>query len=180
MARPPPRKPALERALEQWLFRARWLLAPIYLGLAVALAGLVAVFFWEEAHLFGEVGLLHPKLIVVATLSMIDLSLAANLVLLVIISGYQQFIARIEIEGEDDRLGWMGAVDFAGLKLKLVGSLVAISAVALLRAFVEITDGDSSLHSDELAWLIGIHLTFVVSGVLLALMDYIVSRTHRA
>jgi uncharacterized protein (TIGR00645 family) len=173
------RKPALERALELWLFRSRWLLAPIYMALTVALAGLVLVMGQELIHQFSDPGLLQPKYIIVTTLSMIDVSLAANLVLIVILSGYEQFVARIDTGDEGGRLGWMKGVDFSGLKLRLIASLVAISAVILLRAFVEITEGDAVPSDRTLGWMIAIHLTFVVSGLLLALMDFIISRTHR-
>jgi uncharacterized protein (TIGR00645 family) len=173
------RKPPLQRGLELWLFRSRWLLAPVYVGLTIALAALVVVFAKEEIHAIGELGETHAKYVITSILSMIDLSLAANLVLLVIFSGYQQFISPIEPEADARRLNWMGAVDFSALKLKLIASLVAISAVALLRAFMEITDGEPSPDNRSLAWLIGIHLTFVVSGLLLALMDFISAKSHR-
>ena len=173
------RKPATQRLLELWLFRSRWLLAPIYVGLTVALAALVVVFAKEEVHAISELNETHAKYVVTSILSMLDLALAANLVLLVIFSGYQQFISPIEPEADAHRLGWMGAVDFSSLKLKLIASLVAISAVALLRAFMEITDGEAAPDSRSLAWLVGIHLTFVVSGLLMALMDLISAKAHR-
>jgi uncharacterized protein (TIGR00645 family) len=179
MADVQPQKPAIERLLELWLFRSRWLLAPIYLGLAAALAALLATFVLEMIHLVGEVGAAEPKYILPTALSMIDVSLLANLVLLVIFSGYEQFVSRIEPRAGSDRLSWMGAVDFAGLKLRLIASLVAISAVALLRAFTEISDG-ATPDNRSLAWMVGIHLTFVVSGALLALMDFIAARARRS
>jgi uncharacterized protein (TIGR00645 family) len=178
MAEAARRKPALERALEQWLYKSRWLLAPIYLGLTVALAGLVVVMVQEMVHAVSDVSLIQPKYIIVTTLSLIDVSLAANLVLIVILSGYEQFVARIDTGDEGGRLNWMRAVDFSGLKLRLLASLVAISAVVLLRAFMEITEGVNGPDNRSLGWMIGIHLTFVVSGLLLALMDYVVAKTH--
>jgi uncharacterized protein (TIGR00645 family) len=178
MAQDVHRKPAAQRMLELWLFRSRWLLAPIYLGLTVALAALVVVFAKEEINAISEMNQTHAKFVVTSILSMLDLALAANLVLLVIFSGYQQFISPIEPEADAHRLSWMGNVDFSALKLKLVASLVAISAVALLRAFMEITDGEPAPDNRSLAWLIGIHLTFVVSGLLLALMDLISAKAH--
>ena len=173
-----PSKPALARALELWLFRSRWLLAPIYLGLTVALAGLVVVMVQEMIHAVSDIRLIQPKYIIATTLTMIDISLAANLVLIVILSGYEQFVARLDTGGGHERLGWMKSVDFSGLKLRLIASLVAISAVILLRAFVEISEGASSPDNRTLAWMVGIHLTFVVSGLLLALMDWIISKTR--
>lgn len=180
MANSRQRKPALERILENWLFRSRWLLAPIYFGLVAGLAILLGAFGWEMVHTFKELGTIEPKHLIVAILAMIDLSLAANLVLLVIFSGYEQFIARIDTGGDDHRLKWMGEIDFSNLKLKLVASLVAISAVALLQAFMEVSDREAPPDEAALRWMVGIHLTFVVSGLLLALMDYLVAKTPKS
>jgi uncharacterized protein (TIGR00645 family) len=178
MAETLPRKPALQRALELWLFRSRWLLAPIYLGLTFALAGLVLVMIQEMAHAVSDIRLIQPKYIIVTTLTLIDVSLAANLVLIVVLSGYEQFVARMDTYDEGGRLNWMKSVDFSGLKLRLIASLVAISAVVLLRAFVELSDNVGAPDNRTLGWMIGIHLTFVVSGLLLAAMDMIISKTH--
>jgi uncharacterized protein (TIGR00645 family) len=179
MSDPGSSKPALERFLELWLFRSRWLLVPIYLGLTVALAGLVVVMVQEMVHAVSDVSLIQPKYIIVAILTMIDVSLAANLVLIVILSGYEQFVARIDAGMEGERLGWMKGVDFSGLKLRLIASLVAISAVILLRSFMELSEGSGAPDAQTLGWMIGIHLTFVVSGLLLAVMDYVVAKTRR-
>lgn len=173
-AAPRPPKPWLQHMLELWLFRARWLMAPIYVGLIAALAVLVAVFLrevWRETeHLIVD---MEPRDAIVMALSLIDLSLAANLMLIVIFSGYEGFVSRIDTADESDRPDWMGAIDFAGLKLKLIGSIIAISAVALLRAFVRVSEGDPQLDNRTLGWLIGLHLVFLISGVMLALMDLI-------
>lgn len=179
MPQPAPPKRSFDRTVAIWLFRARWLLAPIYFGLVLTLVGLVLVFVSELIHGIEQILSAHPHYVLVTTLSMIDLSLAANLVLIVIFSGYRQFVGRLDIVGEDERLGWMGSVDFAGLKLRLIASLVAISAVALLRIFVLFTDGEGAPDNRTLGWLVGIHLTFVVSGLVLALMDFIVSKTDK-
>jgi uncharacterized protein (TIGR00645 family) len=109
-------------------------------------------------------------------LSLIDLSLAGNLLLIVIFSGYENFVSRLDA-GNRDRPVWMGTVDFTGLKLKLISSIVAISAISLLRSFMRI--GDGLLDEAALKWSVIIHLTFVTSGVLLALMDLVSSRTLR-
>lgn len=177
MADPAPAaKPAVERVFERWLFRARWLLAPIYVGLVLALVGLVIVFVEEVIHAASGVLDMEPKFAIVNVLSMIDLSLVANLVVIVVFSGYENFVARAD-SGET-RPGWMAEVDFAGLKLKLMGSMVAISAVALLRAFVEMTEGQTPADTQALRWLVGIHLTLVFSAVMLSLMDFIRAKAH--
>jgi len=167
---------ALERNVGTWLFRARWLLLPIYAGLAVALAGLVVVFVKEvvdgAAHLFAG----EPKHAIVTILELVDVSLAANLLVIVILSGYENFVARIDT-ASTDRPSWMGAIGFSGMKLKLMGSIVAISGIAVLRVFAEMYEDNAQIDDRVIAWLLGGHLAFVVSGVLLALMDYIASKT---
>lgn len=174
----PTRKPALERHLEMWLFRSRWLMAPFYVGLVVALAALMVVFFKAGFRDLSQLGTMSPEGAILMALTLIDLSLAGNLLLIVIFSGYENFVSKIDTGNDEDRPGWMGTVDFAGLKLKLVASIVAISAIALLKAFMELAEG-KDISDRHLAWLVGIHLVFVVSGVLLALMDWLASKTDK-
>ena len=176
--KPPPRKSGVERGLELWLFRSRWLMAPFYVGLVLALAALVVVFANEAIHEFSDVFSKTPEQAILMALSLIDLSLAGNLLLIVIFSGYENFVSKIDTHGNEDRPGWMGTVDFSGLKMKLIASIVAISAIALLKAFMRLTDGEP-INTPVLAWLVGIHLSFVVSGVLLALMDLLASKISK-
>ena len=157
----------LERLIEHTLFASRWVMAPFYLGLALALVLLLVKFLQELFHTVPLVFSMSESQLVLSILSLIDLSLAGNLLLLVIFSGYENFVSKIDNAGHKDRPEWMGKIDYSGMKLKLVASIVAISAIQLLRAFMNIGERDTV----ELAWLVGIHLTFVVSGVLLALMD---------
>ena len=177
--RPTPRpKPAAERVLEATLFHSRWLMAPMYLGLVVALAALVWVFAAEAWHEFSHLASMSPEEAILMVLSLIDLSLAGNLLLIVIFSGYENFVSKIDTGDHEDRPDWMGTVDFSGLKMKLIASIVAISAIALLRAFMKLAEGDD-LSDRTLIWLVVIHVTFVVSGVLLALMDWLASRADK-
>ena len=111
--------------------------------------------------------------VILTVLTLIDLSLAGNLVLIVIFSGYENFVSKINIAGHEDRPSWMGTLDFSGLKIKLVGSIVAISAISLLRAFMTITQGTGPLETDRIFWLVMLHLTFITSGVLFAIMDWV-------
>ncbi len=168
----------LEKLLEFSLFKSRWLLAPFYVGLVLSLVMLLVAFVGELAH--GLKGLLHatPEQIILATLGLIDLSLAANLVVIVIFSGYENFISKIDTGSSEDRPSWMGTLDFSGLKMKLIGSIVAISAISLLRAFMSLTEQDISLDEPRLRWLVVLHLTFIVSGVLFATMDWIAARSE--
>ena len=166
-----------EHRLERALFSARWLMAPFYLGLVVALVALLAVFLRELVEEISHIPTMTSEGAILMALSLIDMSLAGNLILIVIFSGYENFVSKLDTEEFDDRPAWLGTIDFAGLKLKLVGSIVAISAIALLRSFMKI--GTVPLDSEELQWRIFVHLTFVTSGVLLALMDLLSSRAAR-
>ncbi len=135
MARHPVRR-LIEGPLEAVLFGSRWLMAPFYLGLVAALAGLLWVFVDELVRELAHLPTMKPDDAVVMALSLIDLSLAGNLILIVIFAGYENFVSRIDAAHEADRPGWMGKVDFSGLKIKLIASIVAISAVALFKTFM--------------------------------------------
>jgi uncharacterized protein (TIGR00645 family) len=184
MTEPAPRrppassKPAAERMLELWLFRSRWLMAPFYVGLVVALGALLVVFADEAWREVSHLPTMSPEDAILMVLSLIDLSLAGNLLLIVIFSGYENFVSKIDTGGDEDRPGWMGTVDFSGLKMKLIASIVAISAIGLLKAFMKLAEGEG-IDDRHLAWLVGIHVTFVTSGVLLALMDLLASKTDK-
>jgi uncharacterized protein (TIGR00645 family) len=172
-----PSRRAAERWLEAALFASRWLMAPFYVGLVIALVALLIVFVSELYTEAARITELTPEAAILMALSLIDLSLAGNLVLIVIFSGYENFVSKIDAEGVVDRPAWMGTVDFSGLKLRLVGSIVAISAISLLRTFMRI--GDDPLDETMVKWKVIVHLTFVTSGVLLALMDLLAARSHR-
>ena len=171
-------KPLAEKWLETGLFRARWLMAPFYVGLVAALAALLAVFVREAIHEFSQLGVMSPEDAILMVLSLIDLSLAGNLLLIVIFSGYENFVSKIDTGSDEDRPDWLGTVDFSGLKMKLIASIVAISAIALLKAFMHLAEGDA-IDNLHLIWLVVIHFTFVVSGVMLALMDWLASKTDK-
>ncbi len=165
---------ALENVIERLIFLSRWLMAPIYLGLAGTLLVLLWVFFVEFFHLLESLEAVDPTRIILVILSLIDLSLVGNLLLIVIFSGYENFVSRLDVTDEEDRPDWHGKIDFSAIKLKLLASIVAISAIQLLKAFMEIGKYDES----ELRWMVVLHLTFIVSGVMMALMDWIKARSH--
>ncbi len=167
-------KPAAERILEAGLFSARWIMAPFYVGLVLALIALLVVFVTEIAHAIPHLLAMKPEDAILLALSLIDLSLAGNLLLIVTFSGYENFVSKIDIVSED-RPSWMGKVDFSGLKMKLIASIVAISAISLLRSFMKLGEGDG-IDQVKLMWMVIIHITFVVSGVLLALMDWLAAK----
>ncbi|MEI9965364.1 MAG: TIGR00645 family protein [Caulobacteraceae bacterium] len=178
------RKNPVEDLLEHGLFNARWLMAPFYVGLVAALLILLVVFVRELVEGVGG-ALASPEQAILLVLSLIDLSLAGNLILIVTFSGYENFVSKIDTRGSVDRPAWMGTIDFSAMKIKLIASIVAISAISLLRAFMRLADaGDPEVHQPApdqmtLAWMIGLHLTFVVSGVLFALMDWLSEKTAR-
>jgi uncharacterized protein (TIGR00645 family) len=171
----------LEKNFERGLFASRWLMAPIYLGLVLALLMLLIVFVREILYYAPQIFVMESEQAILAVLTLIDLSLAGNLLLIVLFSGYENFVSKFELADTVDRPSWMGTVDFSGLKMKLIASIVAISAIHLLKWFMEIGEYQTGEPFDEpqLRWLVIIHLTFVGSGVLLALMDWIAAQTDK-
>lgn len=159
----------MERLIEQSLFASRWLLAPMYLGLVVTVALLVWVFAVELVGFVTGIAGMSVDDAILGVLALIDLSLAANLLMIVIFSGYENFVSRMDLKDHVDRPDWQGDVDFSALKLKLVASIVAISGIHLLKVFMDVGKYDS----DQIRWMVIIHLVFVISGVLLAAMDWI-------
>ena len=167
-----PRVSPAERLIERTIFGSRWLLAPFYLGLILGLVALLAKFAQHLAALLAHTLDASGNETIVGILSLIDLSLMANLLLMVIFAGYESFVSRLDVEGHAVRLDWMGQVGFGDLKLKLMASIVAISAIHVLEGFMNV----GHLADRDLAWIVGIHLAFVVSGVLLAVMDRLTER----
>lgn len=165
----------LVHSIEVTLFRARWLLAPLYLGLVGALALLAYRFILEFIALVRDVPGMDSQVFILALLALLDLTLLANLILMVIFAGYENFVSRIDAAQESkDRPHWMGTIDFSGLKIKLIGSLVAISVIELLKDFIEL-HGEETIGEGTIG-RIAIHLTFVISGVLFAVMDWIADK----
>jgi uncharacterized protein (TIGR00645 family) len=159
----------VEQLLEWLIFSSRWLLAPFYLGLVLALLLLLVKFAKEFANFVPLVFNAEGGEVIIGLLSLIDVVMIANLVLIIVLAGYENFVSRIDTGAHEDRPSWMGHVGFAELKMKLIGSIVAISGIELLKAFMYV----DRLTHEQLAWKVGIHMTFVVSGVLFALMDRI-------
>ncbi len=169
--------PQWESFLERLLFGSRWLMAPMYFGLAVSLALLAWMFLRELVENIQLMLTGHVDDSILVVLSLIDLTLAANLVLIVLFSGYENFVSKLSIPDGGYRPDWMGKIDYSALKMKLVGSIIAISAIQLLRRFMEVGQSDEPLDESKLYWMTAIHLTFVISGLLLAVMDYLGARS---
>lgn len=162
-----PQSTPVVRAIARVLFVSRWLMAPFYLGLVLALTILLFDFGRQMVQLVMHLNEGGHDPIIVGILGLIDLSLMANLVLMVMFAGYESFVAKLHVDDHADRLDWMGQIGFGDLKLKLMTSIIAISAIRLLESFMDVEN--KTQH--DLAWTVGIHVTFVVSGLLLALME---------
>lgn len=157
----------IERLLEKFLFGSRWLLAPFYVMLVIALFALLLKAGQETVHFMLTAWTATESQIILGVLALVDLTLTGSLIIIVIFSGYENFVSRIEADDHKDWPEWMGKIDFTGLKLKLVSSIVAISAIQVLKAFMNV----GKVTDRELMWLVGIHMMFVVSGLLMALTD---------
>ena len=165
-----PESGPIERWLERGIFQSRWLMAPFYVGLVGSLFILVITFIREFVQFVAKGMSATEAEVILGVLALIDLSLTANLVLIVVFSGYENFVSKIDTEGHPDWPEWMTQIDFAGLKQKLFASIVAISAIQVLKAFMNL---EKSLNEKTLPWLVGIHFTFVISGLVLAWTDRI-------
>ena len=163
---------SLENFIENVMFASRWLLAPFYFGLIISLFFLLIVFIKEIVHFTLNFSTNETELILFI-LTLIDLSFAGNLLIIVIFSGYENFVSKINVKNHEDKPEWMGTVDFGGLKLKLVSSIVAISGIHLLKIFF----GLENYSQNEILLFIAVHFTFVISGVLLAYMDSLTAKS---
>ncbi len=165
----------MESLIEKTLFASRWLLAPLYLGLSLALVALGIKFFQEVYHVLSHILVASEADMVLTLLALIDLVLVGSLIVMVMFSGYENFVSRLEVGEQADKLGWLGKLDAGTLKLKVAASIVAISSIHLLRAFMNA----QQIPNDKLMWYVIIHLTFVVSAVLMGVLDRIAFASHR-
>lgn len=157
----------MERLLEQFLFRSRWLLAPFYVMLVAALCVLLIKAGQETVHFVLHAISATESDVILGVLALVDLTLTGSLIIIVIFSGYENFVSKIEVEDAKDWPEWMGKIDFSGLKLKLLSSIVAISGIQVLKAFMNV----KNVSDRDLIWLVVIHMVFVGSGLLMALTD---------
>ena len=167
---------AIEGLLEKSIFGGRWLLAPLYIGLLLSMFPILFRFFKDFIVLIKMSANSDMHLVTLKVLELLDTVLLGNLIIIILFSGYENFVSKINVaEQSEDRPYWMGRVDFSGLKIKLIGSLVAISVIELLKDFMQEGEFDSKREM----WRVGIHLTFVISGVLFALMDLIADKREQ-
>jgi len=165
----------IETILERLIFASRWLMAPFYLGLAGALAVLMVKFIQELFHIIPHALEMQEADVLLTLLTLVDLSMAGNLILMVIFAGYENFVSKIDTRGSADRPEWMGKVDFSGLKLKLIASIVAISGIHLLKVFMNV----DQYSEHQMKWMLIIHCVFVGSGLMLAAMDWLIEHGHK-
>ena len=164
----------IERALEKFLFASRWLLAPFYVALVVSLAGLLIKAAQELWHFMSHALTGSESDVILSVLSLIDLTLTGSLIIIVIFSGYENFVSKIDESEHRDWPEWMGKIDFTGLKLKLLSSIVAISGIQLLKTFMNV----KNVSDRDIMWSVIIHMVFVISGIILAWTDKISGEAH--
>ena len=157
----------MEKLIEAIMYRARWLLAPIYLGLSIALIALGIKFFQEAFHMIAHVISMNESDLVLVILTLIDLSMVGGLLVMVMMSGYENFVSTLDVNEEDDKLSWLGKMDSSSLKMKIAASIVAISSIHLLKVFMNA----QTITNDKLLWYVLLHLTFVGSAMAMSLLD---------
>ena len=164
-----------QNALANLIFLSRWLQAPLYFGLIVAQGVYVYHFIIELFHLIGEAPHIEEKEIMLTVLGLIDVVMIANLLIMVIVGGYETFVSRLRLEGHPDQPEWLSHVNAGVLKVKLATALIGISSIHLLKTFIEI--GTPAVSEQAVLWQVVVHLTFVSSALLLAWTDRISSVT---
>lgn len=167
----------IEHVLELTIFNSRWLLAPFFLGLVIGIILLLVKFCQELLHLSTHVITASESDVIIGILALVDMALVGSLLLMIIFSGYEIFVSKIDVADHEDRPSWMGKVDFGGLKLKVIGAIVAISAIDLLKTFMTIPDSPTAENESMFLWKVVLHMAFVLSGLFFAIMDRIASET---
>jgi uncharacterized protein (TIGR00645 family) len=159
----------MERFIENLMYASRWLLAPIYLGLSLAVLALSIKFFQEVFHILPEIFALTEADLILRLLSLIDMALVGGLLVMVMLSGYENFVSRLDIREGTEKLSWLGKMDSGSLKMKVAASIVAISSIHLLKVFMDA----KSYDIEYLKWYVIIHLTFVGSAFAMGYLDRI-------
>lgn len=164
----------MEVFFERLMYAARWLLAPLYIGLSAALLALAVKFFQEVFHILPHVLELTEADLILGILSLIDMGLVGGLIVMVMFSGYENFVSALNIGEHTEKLEWLGKMDAGSLKNKVAASIVAISSIHLLRVFMEL----QTIPDSKLLWYVVIHLTFVLSAVVMAKIDLMHKEAH--
>lgn len=151
------------------MYASRWILAPIYLGLSLAIFLLGIKFFQELIHIGPAILSITETDLVLVILSLIDMALVGGLLVMVMFSGYENFVSQLDIDGSTEKLSWLGKMDASSLKNKVAASIVAISSIHLLQIFMEI----QSIENDKILWYVVLHMTFVLSAFAMGYLDKI-------
>ncbi len=163
----------MEKLIETTLYRSRWVLAPIYLGLSLAVVALAIKFFEEVYHLLVHVFALGESDLILTILTLIDIAMVGGLLIMVMMSGYENFVSQLDIGEGEEKLGWLGKMDSGSLKAKIAASIVAISSIHLLKQFmtIKMDTPKEDFPTEPLMWYVIIHMTFVVSAFLMGYLD---------
>lgn len=159
----------MERFFENLMYRSRWILAPIYLGLSLAVLALGIKFFQELVHMLLHVTTLKEAEMILIVLSLIDIAMVGGLLVMVMMSGYENFVSQLDIDDNVEKLSWLGKMDSSSLKAKIAASIVAISSIHLLKVFMDA----QQIANDKLLWFVVIHLTFVASAFAMGYLDIV-------
>lgn len=157
----------MERFFENLMYASRWLLAPIYFGLSLAVLALTIKFFQELYHMIIHLLQTSDVDLILVLLSLVDMALVGGLLVMVMLSGYENFVSRLDIHENSEKLDWLGKMDAGSLKMKVAASIVAISSIHLLKIFMS----SKSYSSEQLMWYVIIHLTFVLSAFAMGYLD---------
>jgi len=159
----------VEKMFEKLMYSARWILAPIYLGLSLALLALGIKFFEEIFTILPKIFLIPEADLILKILTLIDIALVGGLLVMVMFSGYENFVSRLDIDEGEEKLSWLGKMDATSLKNKVAASIVAISSIHLLKIFMNA----QNIDNDKLLWYVIIHITFVASAFGMGVLDRI-------
>lgn len=157
----------MERIIETLMYRSRWMLAPIYLGLSLALIALGIKFFQEVVHLLIHIVQLKEADMILVVLSLIDIAMVGGLLVMVMMSGYENFVSQLDVPEGGEKLSWLGKMDSSSLKAKIAASIVAISSIHLLKIFMDAEEVDNA----KIMWYIFLHMTFVASAFAMGYLD---------
>lgn len=165
----------VEQGFEMVVFASRWVQAPLYAGLIVAECLYAYKFLAELFEMVHGLRELTETVFMLGVLSLIDITMVANLLTMVVIGGYATFVSKLDLDGHRDRPDWLSHVDPGTIKVKLAASLIGISSIHLLKAFVNV----SNVSPDHIKWQILIHVTFLGSAILLAWTDKLMQKDRR-
>lgn len=157
----------MEKLIEKIIYASRWLMFPVYIGLSLGFILLTLKFFQQIIYIIPNIFVTSESGLVLIVLSLIDIALVGGLLVMVMFSGYENFISKMNIKNDQKVLSWMGTMDVNSVKNKVASSIVAISSVHLLRLFMEA----ENIPNDKIMWCVIIHLTFVGSAFGMAYID---------